>query len=57
VVREVLTLYHKQPSNSIGTSRRSREGYVRYYRKHFWALARHGEWRHLTRLARMVTGI
>lgn len=54
VVPEVLTLYHKQSSNSIGSSRRAREGYVRYYRKHFWSLARFGRWRHLARFARMV---
>lgn len=56
VVREALTLYHKQPSNSIGTSRRAREGYVRFYRKHFWKMARFGQWRHMVRFVRMVTG-
>ena len=54
VVREALTLYHKQTSNSIGSSRRAREGYVRYYRKHFWSLARFGKWRHLAQFARML---
>jgi glycosyltransferase involved in cell wall biosynthesis len=57
VVREVLTLYHRQASDSIGTSPRARRGYVMYYRKHFWKLLRFGQWRHLARLLRMSVNI
>lgn len=55
VVPEVLTLYHKQESDSIGTSPHARSGYMMYYRKHFWKLLRFGEFRHLIRYSRLVT--
>jgi glycosyltransferase involved in cell wall biosynthesis len=52
VVKEVLALYHKQSSHSVGTSREARKGYAMYYRKHFRDLVRHGEWQHLARWMR-----
>ena len=48
VVREVLTLYHRQTSNSIGTSKKARTGYSMYYQKHFWSLVQFRQWRHLS---------
>jgi len=57
VVPEVLALYHKHTSESIGMSPRAREGYARYYHKHFWKLLRFGQWRHLARYARLTVGV
>jgi len=57
VVPEVLTLYHKHGTPSIGASANARSGYIQYYAKHFWKLLRFGEWRHLMRFARMVAGV
>ena len=57
VVSKVLTLYHRQTSNSIGTSVKARFGYSLYYRKHFWRLLCFGKFRHLARFVRMVSGI
>jgi glycosyltransferase involved in cell wall biosynthesis len=57
VVKEVLTLYHKHPSDSIGTSPQARKGYAMYYRKHILSLVRYGEWRHLVRMVRWTAGL
>lgn len=57
VVREALTLYHKQASSSIGTSPRARHGYAMYYRRHYLKLLRYGQWRHLVRFFRLSVGI
>jgi len=56
VVRELLALYHRQASHSLGTSDRARRGYVMYYRKHLPSLVRYGEWRHLMRMLRWMGG-
>lgn len=57
VVKKPLTLYHKQTSGSIGTSNKAKHGYKMYYRKHFWKIIRHGEFRHIARFFRLTIGI
>ncbi len=53
VLAEPLTLYHKHGQPTIGTSPRAKQGFIMYYKKHFWKLFFYGEWRHLIRFFRL----
>lgn len=47
VVKEVLTIYHKHDGESIGLSKRAKEGYFLYYKKHFFEFIKTGNWRQI----------
>ncbi len=53
-VPEVLVLYHKHGSPTIGTSPRASAGLRRYYSKHLTRLVRYGKIRHLVRYLRLT---
>lgn len=57
VCQEFLALYYKHSGPSIGTSPRAKNGFIKYYQKHFWKLLSYGEFRHLFRLFRLKLGI
>ncbi len=57
VVKEFLTYYLKHDGPTIGTSPRAKQGFIKYYKKHFWKLVSHGKVRHLIRLFRLSFGV
>lgn len=57
VCKEILTYYLKHDGPTIGTSPRAKQGFILYYKKHFFKLLYYGKIRHIVRLFRLMVGI